>query len=215
MIKAKNSVSGWWEKFFGKRDTALFEEEKSDLIRENALLKEKIRKNGINFEGEDLISLFNMVEVDVIGKDNFLGTPLIFIFGGDDMGLREGMPVLDSKGLILGTIKTSQQKISQAILTPNHDSRIGARIAGTDWDGIVVGNRDLRMVLEMMPLDSQFKRGDQVVTDNRNPDIPAGILIGMVSSIKESDDHLFKEAILDSPWDNKKLDKVWVITGRK
>jgi len=214
-ITTKNSVSEWWEKLFNKENVASFEEDKINLMRENAMLKEQIRKSGINFEGGNLSSLFNLAEVGVIGKDSFLGTPLIFIFGGGNIGLREGMPVLDNRGSLLGTVKTSQQKISQVILTPNHDSRIGARIAGTDWDGIVEGNRDLRMVLEMLPLDSQIKKGDQVITDNRNPDIPAGILIGTVATMGESDDHLFKEAILDSPWETKKLDKAWVVIGIK
>jgi|GEM_PF-1718412 len=215
ITEINQSFFSWWDAITGKEDTGSFEKEREALLQENTALKEQIRKENIKFTNEKLDSTHNLVELRVIGKDNFLDTPLLFLLGGNDRGLRIGLPVLNNQGSLIGTIKSSEQKISQVILTPNHDSRIGARLAGTDWDGVVEGNRDLRAVLEMLSLDSQLKVGDQVVTDNRNPDIPEGILLGTVSFVKESDDHLFKEAVLDLPWDSKKLDKVWVVTGRK
>jgi len=213
--QAQGFLSGWLEKMFGKEEETSLAKEKEVLLQENAALKETIRQKNIQFQDSNLSSAYNIKELKVIGKDNFLNTPLLFLFGGNDVQLKKGMPVLDQQGALLGTIKESQEKISQVILTPNHDSRVGAKIAGSDWDGILEGNRDLRAVLEMLPLDSQPKVGDQVITDNRNPDVPAGILLGTVSMVRESDDHLFKEAVLDLPWDSGKLDKVWVVVGRK
>jgi len=215
VVKAKGSLHSWVDKLLGEKDVSLLEQQKADVLKENAVLKEQIRLSGVQFRNEDIKSIYNIVELEVIGNDNFLDTPLLYLFGGVDKGLRRGLPVLNEQGIFVGSIKESQAKLSTAILTPNHESRVGARIAGTDWNGILEGNRDLRAVLEMLPLDSQFKEGDQVVTDNRNPDIPAGILLGTVSLAKESDDHLFREAVLDLPFESKKLNKVWIITGRK
>lgn len=214
-IEAKDSSISWLEKLIGKNNTRQLEQQNESLLKENAALKEQFRLGNIQFKNNDLASNYNLKEFKVIGNDNFIDTPLLYLFGGSDYGLRVGFPVLDDHGTLIGTLNSVQSQLSYVMLTPNHDSRVGARIAGTDWNGILEGNRDLRAVLQMLPLESDVKPGDQVVTDNRNPDIPAEILLGTVSSVKESDDRLFKEAILDLPYDTKKLDKIWVITGRK
>lgn len=215
VLRAKNSSLSWIDKLLGKKDVALLEQQNEKILQENAGLKEQVRLNNIQIKNENIQSNFSFKELKVIGNDNFFNTPLLYLSGGSESGIKEGLPVLDEKGTLVGTITSLQSRMSLVSLTPNHDSRIGARIAGTDWNGILEGNRDLRAVLQMLPLESEVKNGDQAVTDNRNPDIPAGILLGIVSSVKDSDDHLFKEAILDLPYDTKKLDKVWVITGRK
>lgn len=210
-----NNFFGWLEKKFSNEDTESLKNKIEKLNQENALLKENVKLNKAQFEKSEISSLYNLQEVLVIGNDNFFNTPLLFLFGGENLNIKPGSPVLDDKGSLIGTVKESQAKLSQVILTPNHESRIGAVIAGTEWNGILEGNRDLRAVLEMLPLESNIKEGDQVVTDNRNPVIPAGILLGTITLVKESDDHLFKEALLDLPYNSKKLNKVWIITGRK
>ena len=204
--------------FTGREDDSpnnKLEKQNLALMQENASLKEKIRDNSIQFGIDSVKTDYTIVEARVIGKDSFFDIPLLHLLAGTDKGLREGLPVLDPNGVLIGTIKESQEKISQVVLTPNHESRVGAKIAGSDWDGVVEGNRDLRAVLEMLPLESRVKEGDQVVTDNRNPNIPEDLIIGSVGLIKESDDHLFNQAVLDLPWDSNNLDKVWVIVGRK
>jgi len=211
---AKKAFSDWLGGFLGQKDPAALEMKEAALLKENAALKEQIKSGNIQFRNNDFRSAYKLAEAKVIGNDNFLDSPLLYLFAGKDNGLRDGLPVVNEQGIMVGRTTQCQAKISEVVLTPNHQSRIGARIAGTDWNGILEGNRDLRAVLEMLPLDSQVKEGDQVVTDNRDPDIPDGILLGTVESVRESDNHLFREAILDLPYDSKKMEKVWVITGR-
>jgi len=213
--KMSGSIFNWQEKNVNGGEANQLKEKNIALIQENAQLKEKIRSDQKQFSNDTLKTNYSLTEASIIGKDNFFNTPIFFILGGKDKGLRDGLPVLDGNGVLVGTIQGVQEKISQVALTPNHQSRIGGRIAGSDWDGVVEGNRDLRAVLEMLPLESKINNGDQVVTDNRNPDIPQGIVIGTVAAIKESDDHLFNQALLDLPWESNNLDKVWVILGRK
>lgn len=208
-------LRGWADDSFGNVEINKLKNENVVLMQENASLKERFRNISLQFEDNSLKSNYSLTEARVIGKDNFFNTPIIHILSGTEDGLRDGLPALNLSGVFIGTIKHSQEKTSQVILTPNHESRVGARIAGTEWDGIVEGNRDLRAVLEMLPLPNKVELGSQVVTDNRNPDIPEGLLIGTVALTKESDDYLFNEALLDLPWNSNNLDKVWIITGRK
>lgn len=215
IIQVKNSFSSWLNNVMGQSDFSSLNEQNQKLLQENATLKEQLRLNNIQFKSDEIQSTYTLKEFKVIGNDNFFDTPLLYLYGGSNNGIKSGLPALDTNGILVGTIDSVQTQLSVVKLTPNHNSRVGARITATEWNGILEGNRDLRAVLQMLPLESQVKNGDSVVTDNRNPDIPAGIILGTVSSVKDSDDHLFKEAILDLPYDSKKLDKVWVITGKK
>lgn len=210
-----SSLVNWSSKSSDNSEVVRLKDENLALLQENASLKEKIRDNSSQFGFADISDKYNLVETKIIGKDSFFNTPLLYIMAGKNQGLREGLPVLDPEGDLIGTLRNCQEKISQVVLVANHESRLGARVAGTDWDGIVEGNRDLRAVMEMLPLESKIKKGDQVITDNKNPDIPEGLVIGSVDLIKESDDHLFNQAVLELPWNSKNMSKVWIIIGRK
>jgi len=214
-VGVRSAFSGWLGGVLGQKDLAALEVKEAALLKENALLKEQVRLGNIQFKNEDFRSTYNLTEAKVIGNDNFLDSPLLYLFAGRDNGLRDGMPVVSDEGVMIGKVAQCQASISQVVLTPNHQSRIGARIAGSEWNGILEGNRDLRAVLKMLPLDSIVKEGDQVVTDNQDPGVPADLLLGSVAAVQESDNHLFKEAVLDLSYDSKKMDKAWVIIGRK
>ena len=215
MSSGRNNILGWSDRISVNDKLTKLKDENLALMQENSSLKEKIKDSVNRFGFPDIEAKYNLVETKIIGKDNYFNTPLLYIILGKDRGLREGLPVLDSQGVLVGTIINCQEKISQIALTTSHESRLGARVAGTEWDGIVKGNRDLRAVMEMLPFESKLKKGDPVITDNRNPDIPEGIVIGTIDLIKESDDHLFNQTVLELPWDTSNMSKVWVITGRK
>ncbi len=197
-----------------KQELETVKEENIRLNQENLKIKEKLQNEQTNFSAEEALKDFSLKEVSVIGNDNFLDTPSLIILGGENNQIQDKMAVINQKGVLIGLIKQSQAEISQVVLLNNNNSRLGAKIAGTDWDGVVEGNRNLRAILTMLPVESEVKKGDEVITDNRNPLIPSGLLLGTVSDIKESEDHLFKEAVLDLPYESKKLTKVWVVIGR-
>jgi len=211
----KNSLFNIRDQVAGPQAIQKLKDEKIELLKENALLKKKIKEDSIKMEDDSLQSTFTLKELKIIGRDNFLDTPIIFLDGGESKGVKKGMAVTDHKGSLLGIIDESQEKISRVKLTPHHKSRVNGVIAGTNWNGIVEGKRNSKAVLKMLSLESEPQEGNPVVTDNSNPNIPSGLLIGELKEIGESEDHLFKEAFLELPWDIEKLEKAWVVIGRR
>ena len=189
--------------------------ENQRLLSENASLKEKSQMREITQKKEEVVRDFNVEEAEVIGRENFFSTPILLINKGLVQKVKPGMVAIDELGAMVGKVKESSQKMSYVILTPNIESRIGAFVAGTEVGGILEGNKNLRAVLEMLPIESKVEANQEVVTDNSNPDIPAGLLLGKITEAKESSDHLFKEAVLSLPWESQKIRKVWIITARK
>jgi cell shape-determining protein MreC len=137
------------------------------------------------------------------------------IEGGENKGFNKGLAVLDENGVLVGLIKKSEGRFSEIYLLYNHASRVGAKLAGTEWNGVLQGSRNLRGVLAMLPLESDIHEGEEVITDNRNPAIPPNILIGSVAFVRDSEDKLFKEVVLNLFADSKNLTKVWIVTGHK
>ncbi len=211
----KEKLSQVNEKLVNSNDLETLRLENERLMRENSQLKENILSNGIVLQNENVATNFNLEEADVIGKDNFFDAPILMINQGEEQQIRPGMAVVDDTGIMIGKIQRTTRSTSYIALTSNITSRITAIIAGTDYNGVLEGSKNLRALLEMLPIESKIDTNAEVVTDNTDPGVPSGLLLGKVSEVKESDDRLFKEAVLDLPWDGKKIRKVWIIKDRK
>jgi len=215
LISLREGMFSLQDKWAGPQKIEKLKDDKRNLLRENALLREKLRIDAIQFYNELVTNSYNIDEAQVIGRDNFLDTPIIFLEGGLSKGYVNGLAVLDLRGSFLGVIEISNEKICQVRLIPNSKSRINARIAGTDWNGVVEGKSNTKAILKLLPLDSNPEIGNTVVTDNSDPNIPPSLLIGEIVEVRESEDHLFKEAYLELPWNIERLTKTWVVTERK
>ncbi len=181
-------------------------------MEENALLKEKIFEAGIQI-ADDFTKRFKAEEIIVTGKESFSNQPLLFALKKPEAIIGSGMAVVDKNGFLVGVTDKTENRTLQILLAQNHRFRVGAKIAGTEWSGVISGSHDLRAVLEMLPLETAPEPKAPVITDNSNPYIPAGISIGTLTQVSESDDHLFKEALIDLPWKSESFSKLWVITG--
>lgn len=215
-----SKVSGWFlgmRSFFIDRQSeqsseSLLRQENQKLIEENAKLKEELLEKGTSPE-KGFSERFKIEEINVTGKESFFGQPLLFALKRADLPIRSGLAVVDKNGFLVGLTDQADARTLQIVLAQNHHFRVGAKVAGTDWTGVVAGSHDLRSVLEMLPLEASIEPGAPVVTDNSNPEIPAGISIGKLAQVSESDDHLFKEALLELPWKSESFLKLWVVTG--
>lgn len=186
--------------------------ENQKLIEENARLREELLKNNIRLD-QNVNSRFKLAKIEVTGKENFFGQPLLFALKQTGSEIKSGLAVIDKNGFLVGLTEQVEARTLQIVLIPNHHFRVGAKVAGTEWSGVVAGSHDLRAVLELLPLETQADSGVSVITDNSSPDIPAGIAIGTLAQVKESDDHLFKEALIDLPWKSETFLSLWVVTG--
>lgn len=213
--RSSENFSAWNEKVFGQQTISELKRENERLLLENVKLKEKMSLESIIPKKEEIKNDFKLEEALVVGRENFFDTPVMVLDKGLEKGLKPGMAVLDELGSMIGKIDQSFLKTSQVILTPNIESRIGATVLGLEHSGVLEGNKNLRAVLEMLPIESEIKIDQEVVTDNSNPDVPFGLVLGKVAEVRESNDHLFKEAVLTLLWESQKIRKVWVIIGRK
>lgn len=178
----------------------------SNLVELNFLRSENNRLRKQIMEMEEKIS-FSLDDYDyVIGKvvirdiHNFYKE--VIINKGTQDGIEEGMAVVNQEGLI-GVILDSDKKTSIVkLLTSEYN--VSVKLTGT------YGNLSMGKIT-MLDKYSEVKEGDVVYTSGLSK-IPAGLLVGEVTSVKMDSNALGKEAKVNLV-NNKNLNYIAIIKG--
>ena len=178
----------------------------SNLVELNFLRSENNRLRKQIMEMEEKIS-FSLDDYDyVIGKvvirdiHNFYKE--VVINKGTQDGIEEGMAVVNQEGLI-GVILDSDQKTSIVkLLTSEYN--VSVKLTDT------YGNLSMGKIT-MLDKYSEVKEGDVVYTSGLSK-IPAGLLVGEVTSVKMDSNALGKEAKVNLV-NNKNLNYIAIIKG--
>ncbi len=148
---------------------------------------------------------------DVIGRDISAFNRVIQINRGTRDGLREGMPVVTEDGLV-GRISRVSANASQVTLITDTVSSVNARLLSSRAEGAVQGQvGGLRMTF--IDLGTRVQEGDTVITSGLGGNFPEGIIIGQVTSVRQAESELFREAEVRSLNNFDRLENVMVITN--
>lgn len=178
----------------------------SNLVELNFLRSENNRLRKQIMEMEEKIS-FSLDDYDyVIGKvvirdiHNFYKE--VIINKGTQDGIEEGMAVVNQEGLI-GVILDSDKKTSIVkLLTSEYN--VSVKLTDT------YGNLSMGKIT-MLDKYSEVKEGDVVYTSGLSK-IPAGLLVGEVTSVRMDNNALGKEAKVNLV-NNKNLNYIAIIKG--
>ncbi|MDO8241020.1 MAG: rod shape-determining protein MreC [Candidatus Moranbacteria bacterium] len=204
--------------FFGSIGSMRTENEK--LIRENNLLVSEVASlQEMKKENESLREQLNLVPRDkfdlepsfVIGQDpQNLGSWLMIGKGSSD-GIRAGMSVIVSEGILIGKIEEVYPDSSRVVLLTDSSSVINANDLETGARGLIKGTYGLGMVLDMVAQVDSLNEGDTIITSGLGGEVPKGLLIGKIQEIRMSADKLFQQAIVIPRVRYQKLDIVFVV----
>ncbi|MCB9964329.1 MAG: rod shape-determining protein MreC [Rhodospirillales bacterium] len=105
------------------------------------------------------------------------------ISAGSDDGLKEGFPVLSGEG-VLGRIVELGHHSARVLMLTDLNARIPVVMEGSNTHAIVAGTNDTQPILTHMPADTRFQIGDRLLTSGLGGVYPAGLPVGVVSSVK-------------------------------
>ncbi|HAV11519.1 MAG TPA: rod shape-determining protein MreC [Candidatus Moranbacteria bacterium] len=195
-------------RFIGENQALLAENAKlRDMERENAFLREQVGL--LPRDKFDLEATF-VISGDSQGAGNWLE-----INKGSDNGVREGMAVVVSKGILIGKVQQVFSNRSRVMLLSNPKSAVGIAVSQSGAKGIVKGEYGLGIVADSILQTDSVSIGNEVVTTGAGSDVPRGLLVGTVQQVRPSSDHLFQQAAISSPVDVSKLEAVFVIKANK
>lgn len=152
------------------------------------------------------------IAADVINVDqnSFLRT--ITINRGTRDGIEQGMPVVTGQGLV-GRIMDVAADASRVLLITDPSSAVSARLQTTRVEGSVIGLLSGGLRMTFVPLNAAIQEGDLVITSGLGGNFPPDIVIGQVTSVREFEFELYKEAEVRSLNDFNTLEFVLVVTS--
>lgn len=136
----------------------------------------------------------------------------IIINRGSRDGVTVGMPVVTELGLV-GRIVDVKANAAQVLLVTDVNSAVSSRLQSTRAQGSVRGGFGGGLRMTLIPLDAVIQLNDIALTSGLGGNIPADLVIGQVSSIRQFEFELFQEAEVSSLIDFDALEFVLIITS--
>lgn len=151
------------------------------------------------------------VTADVIGNDQNALLRTIVVNRGTRDGIAVGMPVVTDQGLVGKVIRVSANA-SRVLLVSDPTSAVSARLQTTRDQGSVIGQTAGTLLMEFIPLDSQVRNGDLVITSGLGGNFPPDLVIGQVTSVRIAPTGLYQVAQVRSLVSLDTLEFVLIIT---
>lgn len=111
-------------------------------------------------------------------------------------GVHVGQVVIDSHGVMGQIIETlPHASVAMLVIDPNH--AVPVMVTRTGLRGIAHGTGDAdQLVVPNLPLSSDVRAGDQLVTSGLGGRFPAGFPVGTITALKHDPSGMFMEALV-------------------
>ncbi len=185
--KACDTAYRFWEEYFFNMRAR---EENSRLMGELQIQKKRllIYEESLRlYKQEELLaSVSNTINyptttADIIGYEPRSLFSAVILNKGSRHGVARNMPVVSHDGII-GRIITVSPNYSKLMPIMDINSAVGATIKETEENGVLVGYDD-HCLLKYIPLFSQAKIGDEVITSGIDGIFPRGLKIGVITQV--------------------------------
>lgn len=209
--------------------------EMATLYEQNKMLRSEVEQlRGINLQANEALAenerlrkmigyqqaarQFDFVAARVIGRESDTWSRMIVIDRGTMNGIANDMPVVTPQGLVGRVVEAGMNSSKvQLILDPRSSVGTIVQRAESRVTGIVQGDMDNPTMPQMVniPKNADVVEGDVIVTSGFGGVYPKGIIVGLVSSLKNDDGGLLKIGVLEAAVDFQKLEDVMVITASR
>ncbi len=209
--------------------------EVATLYEQNKMLRNEVEQlRGINLQANEALAenerlrkmigyqqaarQFDFVAARVIGRESDTWSRMIVIDRGTMNGIANDMPVVTPQGLVGRVVEAGMNSSKvQLILDPRSSVGTIVQRAESRVTGIVQGDMDNPTMPQMVniPKNADVVEGDVIVTSGFGGVYPKGIIVGLVSSLKNDDGGLLKIGVLEAAVDFQKLEDVMVITASR
>lgn len=159
------------------------------------------------------LSKYSLIPAKVVSNSIHKKDNLITIDKGSADGVKTDMGVACGNGLV-GVVYLTSEHYAVVIPVLNHLSHISVTIRNRGYFGYLTwdGGNPVVAYVEDIPRHAQFKKGDWIETSGYSNIFPAGISVGKIVDIKDSDDGLSYRLKLHLSTDFSCLRDVCIIT---
>jgi len=174
-----------------------------ELQRENAQLRAELGFSSANPE-------FRWITAHLIGFDPSNLVQAAILDQGSRSGVAKGMTVVTPRGLV-GQVIEVTPNTSKVLLITDVSSSVDALVQSNRAKGVVNGWRTANLTMIYIPQREKIQTGDRIVTSGLGGVYPSGVLVGMVTDVRQNDVDLFQDALVEPAVDFGRLEEVMVI----
>jgi len=169
----------------------LLQKERDALLDERARLRvSENRANELSRENRELRALLQLrsrpgqqlVHAALLYRGHDWFAQRITLDQGADAGLRRGLPVVDAVGLV-GQVTRVYPRSSDVTLVSSPDHLTPVYVERTGQRGLAAGGGRGRLELRYMPVHTDIRPGDRLLTSGIDRVYPAGIPVGRIVSV--------------------------------
>ena len=187
------------------------------LLKVQELLRDNIELKIIESENEELKKALNtglekefeLIIANIGGKQGIEDS--LLIDKGFKDGISEGMPVITSQKVLVGKIEKTYENFSIIRLLSDKKASLSARIFEKDIEGVIKGLGSSKVVFDLIPMDSNIKEGDSILSTGLEGIFPENLLIGKIKNIERDNTASFQKAEIDLAFDIKETKTVFII----
>lgn len=189
------------------------------LKKETDLLRYNLNSaNEINLENRRLKELlsfkektpFKVIVTESIGRSPDNWSSVVIVDKGESSGIKSGFVAISYLGLVGRVIETTKST-SKIMLINNPNLSVSSIVQRSRQEGLITGTLGSNLVMKYLPVDSDIKISDVVVTSGLTEMYPKGLLIGTVVGIGEESSGLSRYAIIKPAVDLSGLEEVLII----
>ncbi len=129
-------------------------------------------------------SVFSSVLANVIARNPSFWNSVIIIDKGRRDGIKEGLPVINSFGVV-GKVFEVGERASKIILLTDSQFSVAALVQRSRETVLVTGSLDGTCRLRFIKENSDIQMGDKLITSKLSTSFPEGLLIGEVDNLTE------------------------------
>lgn len=196
-----------------QRRTATLEQEVLDLRHQNKLLHQQLLQDSLR--SLDSLGRFGFVIASVVNNSVRNPYNYITIDKGEADGIGPEMGVMDQNGVV-GVVNVTSRHHARVISLLNPNFRLSCKLRGNDAFGSLVwdGKRPTEAILEELPKQVKFRRGDTIITSGYSAMFPEGIPVGTIIGPTRGNDDNFNTLRIRLLTDFSTLSTVKIISNR-
>jgi rod shape-determining protein MreC len=173
-----------------------------EQARENEVLRRQL--------GADLPKSLKFILADVVGRCSEVSRQCLLIDKGEEDGIKIGSAATAAGGILVGRVVEVSRNSAKIILLSDATSAVNILTQNGRVSGVLKGDRDAGLIVDMMPQNSQIEVGENVITAGQEGDFPKGLLAGRIEAVVSFDVEAFKQGRVRPAADLKDLETLFV-----
>lgn len=196
-----------------QRRNATLESEVIELRHRNRMLRQAILQDSLS--RVDSLGQFAFIVASVINNSVIHPYNYITVDKGRCEGLEPEMGVMDQNGVV-GVVNVVSDHHARIISLLNPNFRLSCKLRGNDAFGSLVwdGKKPTEALLEELPKQVKFHKGDTIITSGYSAMFPEGIPVGVIMESARGEDDNFHTLRIRLLTDFSTLSTVKVISNR-